>query len=65
MKHKNKLTIVSIAAAALLAGCSSTIGMGSEIEAGPVGTGPTVKELKASPCACSEIPMKFPELAGV
>jgi hypothetical protein len=65
MKHHRKMTIVAIAAIGLLAGCSGTIGMGSEIEKGPVGTAPTVKELKATPCACSEIPMKFPVMGGV
>tara|TARA_Y100000815_G_scaffold274592_1_gene309209 strand:+ start:6014 stop:6211 length:198 start_codon:yes stop_codon:yes gene_type:complete len=65
MKHNRKMTFVAVAMIGLLAGCSGTIGMGSEIESGPVGTGRTVKELKATPCACSEIPMKFPDMAGV
>jgi hypothetical protein len=63
MKHLNKKTLIPMAMIAFLAGCSSTIGMGSEIERGPVGTGPTVKELKATPCACTEIPMKFSEIS--
>lgn len=40
------------------------LGTGSQYEPGPVGTGTSVQELKATPCACAEIPMQFPEGFG-
>ena len=42
-----------------LAACGQ-IGTGSKYEAGPVGTGSSVQELKGTPCACLEIPMRVP-----
>lgn len=54
--------IAALSAFALLtfaSGCTQTIGTGSSIEKGPVGIGPTIKELKGTPCACQEIPMHF------
>jgi predicted small secreted protein len=59
-----KLSLVLVASLSLGA-CSQPIGMGSEIEQGPVSTGKTVKELKSTPCACTEIPMNFEFLSAV
>lgn len=43
-----------VAAAIALAGC------GSARQENPVGSGDDYNELKSSPCACNEIPMKMP-----
>ena len=43
-----------------LSGCSGIL-VGSDKVKGPVGIGTGVDELKESPCACTEIPMKFPD----
>jgi len=51
--------MLAILSVALFSGCTGVIGTGSEVEKGPVETGPSVQELKASPCACTEIPMSF------
>ena len=59
MKTANKNALAAMALISLLGGCTGVIGMGSEIEQGPVSAGPTIKELKATPCACTEIPMSF------
>jgi hypothetical protein len=40
-----------------VAACGKT---GSPYEPGPVGVGPSVQELKGTPCACVEIPMVIP-----
>jgi len=65
MKLNLKKSSLALAAVLSLGACSQTIGMGSEIERGPVGTGTTVKELKSSPCACTEIPMNFEAMSAV
>lgn len=59
MKQTKKTSLLMLALLGVLAGCAGGIGMGSPVEKGPVSTGPTVKELKSSPCACTEIPMRF------
>lgn len=58
MKQRKTRVVLAVLCAAAISGCSA-ISMGSEIERGPVGVGPTVKELKSTPCACVEIPMKL------
>lgn len=45
---------------AVVSGCAGAIGTNSEIEQGPVGIGRSINELKGTPCACTEIPMKIP-----
>jgi hypothetical protein len=57
--NKKNLRFTSILAVLALSACTQGIGMGSEIERGPVDVGPSVKELKSSPCACTEIPMNL------
>jgi hypothetical protein len=58
MNQRKTRAIVAFICAATISGCSA-ISMGSEIEKGPVDRGPTIKELKGTPCACTEIPMNF------
>jgi hypothetical protein len=65
MKYNLKKTFVAIALMGFLTGCSGTIGMGSATEKGPVDAGPSVKELKSSPCACTEIKMNIPAMFAV
>ncbi len=43
-----------------LGGCTNSIASNSKIEQGPVGVGRSINQLKGTPCACTEIPMKFP-----
>lgn len=50
---------------ALLTGCANGINTNSKIEQGPVGIGRGINELKGTPCACTEIPMKTPLQARV
>jgi hypothetical protein len=52
---------ILLVALAAMGGCSNSISTNSEIEQGPVGIGRGINELKGTPCACTEIPMTFPE----
>jgi hypothetical protein len=60
MNYKLFRSTLVFIAFGVLSACGDTLNTGSSYEAGPVGTGPTVQELKKSPCACTEIPMSFP-----
>jgi len=60
MTTKPRTLALTLLATALLVGCSSTPTTDSKIEAGPVGIGRSINELKGSPCACTEIPMEIP-----
>ena len=59
MKPTRVTTLAALLILTAAAGCTEAIGTGSRIEKGPVGIGPTIKQLKGTPCACNEIPMKF------
>lgn len=58
-----KRTAIILAAAMLtglaLAGCTD-----ASMSQGPVGVGPNINQMKSSPCACTEIPMKIPTSVG-
>ena len=61
MIYKNTKKITLILTVLLLASCSQKLNSGSSYEAGPVGVGKGVQDLKKTPCACIEIPMQFPD----
>lgn len=65
MNNGLKRGAILLVALAALGGCSNSVSTNSEIEQGPVGIGRGVNELKGTPCACTEIPMTFPEQMSV
>lgn len=52
---------VTVVFVVVLSGCTNSINSSSKIEQGPVGIGRSINELKGTPCACTEIPMKIPD----
>lgn len=59
-KRHGKVAI-AIAMLLVMTGCTGGISANSKIEQGPVGIGRSINELKGTPCACTEIPMSYPD----